>query len=162
MPESLRALADHGLVAGLDRAGPDEVARVAKRLVSHSARVGLKIAQCCVEIAGLGGGHVECSSCGEDRRDVARIELVFTVDEPGGPVLAEHGGEQLCEAAEVLSRVKEIDDVGRSGEVFLLEVPDPHRASPSATSSLALAEPRRRASASMRVAKCSTGSKVAT
>ena len=58
----LETLADHSLASGFDRAGPDEVPRVAKRLVGHPAGVVLKVAQGSVEVLGLVDGNVELAS----------------------------------------------------------------------------------------------------
>jgi len=58
---------DHSLASRFGRAGSDEVTCSPKRLVSHSGRVLLEVAECGVEVFDLVGAEMEWPPCGEDR-----------------------------------------------------------------------------------------------
>jgi len=113
--------------AGFDGAGAEEPAQVAVAGVAHPDGVGLEVGQGLVPVGGLDPDHGVFLGGGDDRFDVAGVQVSQPVGEPlvGVGDDERDGGGQVVQ---VFAGVPDVHDLGRGGQELAGQVPDPGRA----------------------------------
>src|SRR5260370_24178165 len=111
----LQPLPDDRFAPGLDKSGADEHAQVVEVLVAYPVGVVREVGQGLVAFAGQGANEVQVAAGGQDRLDVAFVELVQAGGEPVVAVAGQQPGSEVSQVVQVLAGVIQVDDLGCGG-----------------------------------------------